>query len=113
MPSETYGLFHRAMAERKQILCDYQGHPRELCPIILWRTKGAEKALTFQFGGRSSKPLLPGGVWRCLALAEVSNVRLREGPWHSGPSHRAAQTCIEEVDYDVNPASPYGPSGRL
>ena len=31
-----------------------------------------EKALTYQFGGQSSKGLPPGGQWRCLWLAKVS-----------------------------------------
>jgi hypothetical protein len=70
MPSPTYRLFAQAMAERKQILCRYDGHPRELCPIILGHSQGQEKALTFQFGGGSSKGLPPGGQWRCLFLAK-------------------------------------------
>jgi len=114
MPSTTYELFRQAMAERKQVVCLYQGRRRELCPIILGMTDGREKALTYQFGGESSKPLRsPKDRWRCLTLAEVSAVELRDGPWHSGGSHSAEQTCVAEVHYDVNPQSPYSPSGRL
>ena len=39
MPSSTYLLFALAMAERKQIVCFYQGYRRELCPIILGHTR--------------------------------------------------------------------------
>jgi hypothetical protein len=114
MPTTTYQLFRQAMAERKQIVCLYQGRRRELCPIILGLTEGQEKALTYQFGGDSSKPLRsPRERWRCLTLAEVSAVELRDGPWHSGGTHSAAQTCVAEVHYDVNPHSPYAPLGRL
>jgi hypothetical protein len=113
MPSATYKLFAEAMAERKQVLCTYDGHSRELCPVILGRSQGEEKALTFQFGGGSSKGLPRGGEWRCLFLAKVGDVRLRDGEWHVGDSHKQPQGCVEIVDLDVNPASPYNPKRRL
>jgi hypothetical protein len=113
MPSTNYQLFAQAMAERKQILCTYGGRRRELCPIILGHSQGQEKALTFQFGGDSAKGLPPGGAWRCLWLAKVGDVRLRAGPWHAGDSHTRPQGCVEIVDLDINPASPYAPTRRL
>jgi len=113
MPSAVYRLFAEAMAGRKQILCSYDRHRRELCPIVLGHSRGEEVALTFQFGGGSSKGLAPGGEWRCLFLAGVSDARLRDGPWHAGDSHKVKQGCVEIVDLDVNPASPYNPKRRL
>jgi hypothetical protein len=112
VPSSAYKLFEEAMPLRKQILCTYQGRFRELCPIILGHSQGREKALTYQFGGQSNKGLPPGGQWRCLWLSEVSNVRLRDGPWHAGDSHNQPQGCVDVVDLDVNPASPYNPKRR-
>jgi hypothetical protein len=112
-PSETYRLFERAMVERKQIVCTYKGFRRQLCPIILGHTHGEERALTYQFAGGSSSSLPPGGNWRCLTLSEVGKVQLREGPWHAGDSHRQPSGCIETVDLDVNPDSPYKPKRRL
>jgi hypothetical protein len=109
VPSAVYQQFAQAMAQRKQILCDYGGYPRELCAIILGHSKGEEKALTFQFAGRSKSGLPPRGEWRCLWLSKVSNVRLREGPWHAGTKHSQPQGCVEDVDIDVNPSSPYHP----
>jgi hypothetical protein len=111
--SRAYTLFATAMRERKQIVCLYGGHRRELCPVILGHGGGAEKALTFQFAGESGSGLPPGGEWRCLFLAKVSGVTLRDGPWHAGDAHRQPQGCVEEVDLDVNPASPYAPKRRL
>ena len=114
MPSQTYELFAQAMKDQKQVLCLYEGYSRELCPIILGHSKGEEKALTYQFGGKSSRGRLPaGGQWRCLFLAKVSKVQLRDGPWHAGESHTQQQACVEIVDLDVNPASPYNPKRRL
>jgi hypothetical protein len=107
--SETYQLFARAIIERRQIFCIYENHPRELCPIILGHSRGEEKALTYQFGGSSNSGLPPGGEWRCLWLAKVREAAPRDGPWHSGSSHTQPQGCVEIVDLDVNPASPYKP----
>ena len=113
MGSPTYELFRNAMAERKQIVCVYDGCRRELCPIILGHSRGQEKALTYQFGGRSRSGLPPGGEWRCLWLSKVSTVELRDGPWYAGSSHNQPQGCVEIVDLDVNPTSPYKPKRRL
>jgi hypothetical protein len=112
MASAAYERFAQAITKRRQVLCTYQGFVRELCPIILGHTNGQEKALTFQFGGGSKSGLPPGGEWRCLSLAGVTNVRLREGRWHSGQSHRQPQGCVDIVDRDANPNSPYHPRRR-
>ena len=82
--SSNYDLFEQAMRIRKQVFCMYDGYPRELCPIILGHSQGQENALTYQFGGQSRSGLPPGGQWRCLWLAKVSNVQLRDGPWFVG-----------------------------
>jgi len=112
--SLAYDLFAQAMHEEKQIFCMYDGYPRELCPIVLGHTKGQEKALTFQVGGRSSKGALPkGGEWRCLFLAKVRDARLRSGPLRAGDRHSRPQDCVEEVDLDINPDSPYHPKRRI
>ena len=113
MPSATYELFREAMAEKRQIVCSYGGLRREICAVILGHTGHDEKALTYQFAGETSSKLPPGGEWRCLTLSKVSDVELRDGPWLTGGSHSASQSCVEIVDFDVNPDSPYSPTGRL
>ena len=113
MPSLAYELFEHAMHKRKQISCMNGGYSRELCPIILGHSRGQEKALTYQIGGGSKSGLPPGGEWRCLVLSEVRDVELRDGPWRVGSSHFKDQKCVEEVDLDVNPSSPYDPKRRV
>ncbi|HMA72247.1 MAG TPA: hypothetical protein VKP67_12270 [Xanthobacteraceae bacterium] len=107
--SANYAWFEQAMRMRKQIVCMYGGCRRELCPIILGHSQGQEKALTYQFGGQSKSGLPAQGEWRCLWLSKVTNVRLRDGPWFAGSSHTQPQGCVEIVDLDVNPSSPYHP----
>ena len=100
--SAAYRLFREAMIEQKQVLCRHQGYVRELCPIVIGRTKGGERLLAYQFGGGSSSGLPPEGAWKCLRLSEVRDPEPRDGPWHEGGSHQQQQSCVEEVDLDVN-----------
>jgi len=113
MASPTCKLFEQAIRQRKQVVCLYGGYRRELCPIILGHKRsGEEVVLTFQFAGESSSSLPRGGQWRCLLLSEVSDAKLRDGRWHSGSRHRQPQSCVDIVDLDVNPESPYEPGRR-
>jgi hypothetical protein len=114
MPSMTYELFLSAMRTRQQIVCIYQDHRREICPILLGRTGLEEKSLVFQFAGDASDgPIQAGGDWKCLKLNGVSDVVLRAGRWHAGSSHSSSQVCMKMVEYDVNPDSPYDPVYQL
>jgi hypothetical protein len=102
MSSSTYQLFRKAILGRKQITCTYQQRHRELCPHVLGRTDGQEKALTYQFAGESTSGLPRGGEWRCLSLAHVHDARMRDGAWHTGFRHTKTQVCVDVVDVDVN-----------
>jgi hypothetical protein len=113
LPSQTYELIARAMAERQQVLCLYQGYPRALCPAILGHTKRQEYTLAYQFAGGASSGLPSEGQWKCLRVAEMANVELRHGQWYSGSQHGERQSCVEVVDLDVNPDSPYRPRRAL
>ena len=102
MPSATYRLLRKAILGEKQVTCVYQGRHRELCPHIIGRTDGEEKVLAFQFGGESNTSLPPAGEWRCLYLSQVGKARIRDGPWHAGRRHRTRQSCVEDIDLDIN-----------
>ena len=100
MPSRTYTLFRDAILAEQQVVCGYDGRVRELCPhIIGTNRKGEEVVLAWQFGGESSGRL---PQWRCLRLANVRDARAQTGRWHEGGSHRAEQTCVSEIDLDIN-----------
>jgi hypothetical protein len=46
-------------------------------------------------------------------LAAVIDAEIIDGPWRSGKRHSQSQSCVKDVDLDVNPNSPYGPKRRL
>ena len=100
MPSATYHLFCNAILAEKQVVCSYEGRHRELCPHIIGTNKnGEEVVLAWQFAGRSSGKL---PQWRCLRLANVRDARARNGRWHEGGSHRMEQTCVSQIELDIN-----------
>ncbi|MDB5579536.1 MAG: hypothetical protein JWR80_4712 [Bradyrhizobium sp.] len=100
MPSTTYTLFRNAILAEQQVVCSYDGRPRELCPHIIGINRGGEEVvLAWQFAGESSGKL---PQWRCLRLAKVSDARTRHGRWHEGGSHRTEQTCVSQIDLDIN-----------
>jgi hypothetical protein len=113
MPGPAYKLFAWAIENRSRVLCTQNGYPREICPIILGHGDGQEKALVWQVGGETSAGPLRRPGWKCFLLANVADARLGEGAWLPGSSHRREQSCVKEVDYDANPASPYGSSHSL
>jgi hypothetical protein len=99
-PSPTYALFRKAIAGEQQVTCRYQDRHRELCPHIIGTDRnGEEVVLAWQFAGESSGPL---PQWRCLRLAGVTDARTRDGSWHAGGSHTTTQTCVSEIDLDIN-----------
>jgi hypothetical protein len=100
MPGATYTLFRNAILGEQQVVCLYDGRLRELCPHIIGTNRhGEEVVLAWQFGGESSGPL---PQWRCLKLANVGKAHPREGRWHGGGSHQAKQTCVSDIDLDIN-----------
>jgi hypothetical protein len=111
--STVFRLFHRAILQRQQIICRYQGHDREVCPYILGHKDGREAALVYQFGGTSSCGLPPGGQWRCLILSEVLGPAARDGQWHGDAKHSITQRCVDVVFVDVNINVPNQPGRRF
>jgi hypothetical protein len=100
MSSHTYTLFRNAIFAEQQVACVYEGRHRELCPHIIGSNKSGEEAvLAWQFAGESGGPL---PQWRCLTLANVRGARARDGRWHEGSSHRTTQTCVSNIDIDIN-----------
>jgi hypothetical protein len=100
MPSATYAIFRNAILAEQQVACVYDGLRRQVCPHIIGTNKDGEEAvLAWQFAGESSRPL---PQWRCLKLANVRHARAREGQWFSGDSHQTSQTCVTNIDLDIN-----------
>lgn len=101
MVGSVYTALREAVLNKMQIVCVYHGLPREICPHAIGWKHGREKILAYQFAGRSSKGLPPDGEWRCMFGDEISAVNVRPGPWRTGSRHSRPQTCVDEIDAEV------------
>ena len=100
LPSAIYIVFRNAILNEQQVICSYGGMRREVCPHIIGTDKDGEEAvLAWQFAGESSGKL-PN--WRCLKLKNVRAAHARPGPWMAGHSHVSTQTCVTDIDLDIN-----------
>ena len=111
--SAAFERLAAAILKHAPVSLSYNGTRREICPYILGHTNGQERALVFQFGGQSRSRLPSGGEWRCLNVAEISDVEIREGEWRGGSYHRTVQRCVDKVYLDVNEAVPGQPGRRV
>ena len=65
----TYELVKYAILNKKQIIAEYQGHYREMCPHAIGTKNGYQQALFYQFGGSSSKGIvMVNGLLRPITL---------------------------------------------
>lgn len=101
MASPNYELIKEAIVAGHQVIANYRGRRREMCPHTLGHTNGREQGLFFQFGGESSKGLPDGGEWRCMDIALIESLEVVEGEWHTRDDHSRPQTCVEVVDVEV------------
>jgi hypothetical protein len=120
----TYDTIREAIRHKRQIVATYRGHRREMCPHVIGVKSGKPATLgrrgrpgkpathdeahvfCYQFGGTSDRVLGPDGSgdnWRCIAIAELTNVRVRPGRWHTAPQGSHSQTCIDidRIDLEV------------
>jgi len=99
----SYAVLRDAIVNKKQVSCFYRNLPREICPHVIGLGKnGREMVLSFQFAGQSSKELPPSGEWRCMQVDEISNAISRAGPWHTGDNHSRPQSCVKDIDVEVD-----------
>jgi hypothetical protein len=112
--ASTYGFLAWAIENRVRLSCDYGGKPRDICPIILGRgPSGEDVVLAYQVGGKASGGPVRQPEWKCFRVSRLRHVEAAEGAWRAGASHSQRQSCVEDVDYDVNEASPYRPRRSL
>jgi hypothetical protein len=97
----SYAVMRAAILAKQQVTCIYDGLQREVCPHALGRKNGKEQVLVFQFAGQSSRGLPPGGEWRCMQVARISNAAAEAGEWHTGTGHSRPQTCVDQIDVEV------------
>lgn len=97
----SYDVFRQAIINKQQVICNYTGHERAVCPHAIGTKGGRPQVLTWQFAGGSSSGLPAGGQWRCMEINKVSGARAQDGDWHTGGPHSKPQTCVDNIDVEV------------
>jgi hypothetical protein len=97
----SYDVFRDAILNRQQVVCEYAGFTREVCPHVIGTKRGRRQVLTWQFAGGSSSGLPPEGMWRCMEVDKVTGAKAQNGDWHTGARHTQPQTCVDLVDVEV------------
>jgi hypothetical protein len=104
-PEALYQTVYKAVESRRPISAAYRGHRRLFCPHRLGRnSRGERRVLCYQYGGGSESGLGPPGSpsnWRCVALEELSRIKLLRGRWRTAPNHSRPAHCIVDVDIDA------------
>lgn len=114
MSASTYHLLAWAIENRVPLSCVYGGQPRQICPVILGLGPGGEDVvLAYQLAGETSEGPIRRPAWKCFHLARLRRVKSASGVWDAGGNHSRRQSCVEDVDYDANEASPYRPRRSL
>ena len=100
-----YEIIKQAIIKKQQIIATYNGYVREMCPHVIGIKNGQEQALFYQFGGASSSGQIQHDGspknWRCIPIASLENVSVRDGEWHTASGHSKRQTCVDNVDVEV------------
>ena len=115
---QAHARLRVAIINRRPIAAFYLGHRRLLCPHLLgWNKHRRHQVLCYQYGGDSESGLELVGApdnWRCLAAENLSQLELLDGPWQTAENHSRPQTCIEEVELDVDdyPETPTLPNPK-
>lgn len=69
--------------------------------------------LVYQVGGETSDGPIRRPDWKCFRVSKLRRVAIAKGAWQAGASHSQRQNCVQDVDYDVNEATPYRPRRSL
>lgn len=105
MPSTNYRIIFKAIQKKQLVRFNYKAvYDKEMCPHVLGRTDGLEKMLGYQTAGESEGGLPPPeGDWRCCFLNKITNLEaIPTDNWRGGDSHTKPNTCVKDVDIDVN-----------
>lgn len=97
-----YRQLRDAIENKQAVRVRFKGAERDVCPHVIGFKNGSEKVLTYQFAGYSSSGLPPGGEWRCMFIADIASVTVIDKAWHTGARHSRPQTCVDEVDLEVD-----------
>jgi hypothetical protein len=100
-----YPVVRQAVLQKKPIRAMYHGKVRLLCPHVIGWRDNREHVLCYQYGGQSTRPIMPPGSpdnWRCMFVDELRSVEVIDEPWVTAPIHTRPQNCVQIIDAQVH-----------
>lgn len=102
-PEETYRLLRTAVVLKRPIAAVDDGGRRLLClPLLRHNKVERHPVFCYPYGGGSKSGLPPKrgvGSRHCVTLEKLSNLKLLDHFWQTGP--HAGQRCTESIDLDA------------
>ena len=97
--TENYRVVRDAIKTRKQIHAVYNGKYREMSPhaIGIGKDGVTPMALFYQFNSP-----LGEDDWRCMKVADLTEVVAVEGAFYTRNKHTRPQTCIKVLDVEID-----------
>lgn len=103
---DAYSTLADAIRDKHQGVARYHGEERVFSPHALGTKNSIARVLVYQYAGGTITGLPAGGVWRCLILDQLSDIRLEPGFWRTAPNVFNPQTCLDDVDVVADPLPP-------
>lgn len=103
---DAYTVLTEAIRTKQQVVASYHGERRIFSPHALGTKRSVEHVLVYQFAGGSDSGLPPDGEWRCLEVAELSDIEPRPDAWHTAVNVFNPQSCLDDIDIVADPLPP-------
>jgi uncharacterized protein len=97
MPSD-YSRLQKAVLQRHTIKCLWKGLERQFCPYALGMKDGRAHIIVWQNGGKSWNPLRAQGDWRCVPIAQITDLQRDERAWQCDSAPPPPHMALDLVD---------------
>jgi hypothetical protein len=99
----TYELVKRAIQNKQCLTFTFQGYLRKMSPHFIGTKNGTERALFFQYDGKSKSGLNKDRTknWRCIDLDKIEDIEINSDPFQTARNYTNPPNCINVIDLKV------------
>ncbi|ASC07029.1 hypothetical protein WSS15_12140 [Acetobacter pasteurianus] len=98
----AYSILRTAIEQKKAVAFTLHDKPQVASPHALGKGDGVEKVLMYRGVDAHEKRVPAQGQWDCIAVSELSDVKLlADEPFHQGHPDAAQRAGIREVDIEL------------
>lgn len=90
-----------AVKARSNVIFTYHGRSLTGSPHAVGKGDGEDRVLIYVGSDEHKKGDVPGGQWKCLPLADLSDVGTDSGPFHAGHPGKHETAGLHEVDVSI------------